>query len=101
MQGKDSKGLWQSKGEGIRKVRSIRATDATWEKLNEKAAADGMTAADWIEKIALGECTSKDSTDSLEKAIALLEAALPLPPNKGGAIKAEIRKALQILSEHV
>jgi hypothetical protein len=97
MQGRNDKGLWLPKGDNTRKVRSLRATDSTWEALNKKAADNGMSAADFIEKLALGEAsTSKDSTD-IGKAIALLEEALFLPPNKGGAIKVRIREALGIL----
>lgn len=33
------------------------------------------------------------------KAARILKAALPLPPNKGGAIKTEIRKALELIDD--
>jgi hypothetical protein len=35
----------------------------------------------------------------IESAIALLKDALPLPANKGGAIKEKIREALTILDD--
>jgi predicted DNA-binding ribbon-helix-helix protein len=95
VQGKDDKGLWLPKGEATRNVRSLRATDKVWEKLNEKATGQRMTVADLIEKIAMDD--SQDKRADIEQAIAILEDSLFLKPQNGGTIKIEIRKALKIL----
>lgn len=41
------------------------------------------------------------NTDDIKKAIRILSEAQNLKPNAGGAIKKEIRKALQILKNNV
>jgi hypothetical protein len=111
-------------GEEKRQVRSLRATDTTWSQITQAAAVLGISPADLIEQLAQkiellavlpeaqldgGKTTLKsnqrseihlhDNSEDLEKAIALLNQALTLKPNAGGAIKAKIREALQLLAK--
>ena len=102
-------------GNEPRQVRSLRATDTTWQLLGQEAERQGKTIADLIEdwgcnlgKLKELEPLEKNLTEQLDaarlnddlkmtRAIALLTEALALKPNAGGAIKAKIREALQIL----
>ena len=81
-------------GDEPRKVRSLRATDTTWQRLGEEAQRQGQTIADLIENWANPH--AKNDVQ-VEKAIALLNDALALKPNAGGAIKVKIREALEHL----
>ena len=48
-QGRSKLGQFTSKSSQFRKVRTVRLTDSTWEKLGQAAAEMGMTRADFIE----------------------------------------------------
>jgi hypothetical protein len=82
-------------GDEPRQVRSLRATNHTWQLLSEEAQRQRQTIADLIENWANPQHVKNDVQRG--KAIALLTEALALRPNAGGAIKAKIREALQIL----
>jgi hypothetical protein len=107
-------------GEEKRQVRSLRATHTTWQAITQAAAVLEISPADLIEQLAQkielleeqpearlgGKTTLKskrseihlqDNSEDLRKAIALLKEALTLKPNAGGAIKAKIREALELL----
>jgi len=107
-------------GEEKRQVRSLRATDTTWTQITQAAAVLEISPADLIEQLAQkiellaalpearlgGKTTLKskrseihlqDNSEDLEKAIALLNQALTLKPNAGGAIKGKIREALSLI----
>ena len=88
MQGRNDKGQFQSKSNGFRRVRSIRVTDDVWDKLGEMAGQRGITRADLLEQLVEVDLSS---------AVEILEDALKLRANAGGAIKCEIRKALSDL----
>jgi hypothetical protein len=96
-QSRDKKGHFANKGEEKREVRSIRLTDSTWEKLGELATKRGITRADLIEEMM---DTSNQPPDSINKQeiIEILEDALKLKANAGGAIKGKIKKVLNIFS---
>jgi hypothetical protein len=113
-------GKYVTKGEDKRLVKSIRATESTWEWLGTQAEALGVVRADLLEMWAKGEGLPSNASDlpsegattnnpittdkgegidpvKVLEAIQILTKALSLPPNKGGAIKTEIKKALEIL----
>ena len=90
-QGRDKKGRFGRKSDSDRKVRSIRVTDDVWEKLGEMAHSQGITRADLVE-----EFTAKSGV--IHGKIEILEEALKLKANAGGAIKRNIRKYLNGLS---
>lgn len=94
MQSRSSKGRFENKSEVKRKVRSIRATDDVWEKLGEIAKKQSITRADLLEKIVNNNRVLHDNNENLK----LLEEALNLKANAGGAIKNKIRKYLKKLS---
>jgi hypothetical protein len=68
-------------GDEPRKVRSLRATDTTWQLLSEEAQRQGQTIADLIESWANAQHVKIDI--QMGKAIALLTEALALKPNAG------------------
>ena len=47
---RNKKGKFVSKSDEYRKVRSIRLTDSTWDKLRQLASKENITVADLIEK---------------------------------------------------
>lgn len=87
-------GKFDFKGGDLRRVRSLRATDAVWEKLGEIADQRGITRADVIEKMAYAD------GKAVEEVIEVLEEALLLKANAGGAIKERVRKAIDLLKEN-
>ena len=94
MQGRNRKGQFKNKSETERKVRSIRATDQVWKKLGIIAKQQSITRADLLEKIVNNNRVIHGS----DKNIKLLEEALNLKANAGGAIKNKIREYLKKLS---
>lgn len=102
---RDDGGRFAAKSDEERRVRSVRATDETWDKFGEMAESKGMTRADLLEAIAEeGEDSDEDSesaldSDTLDEVAELLREALTLKPNAGGAIKVKIREALELMGE--
>ena len=95
MQDKDWRGRFISKSDDYRKVRSMRVTDEIWEKFGDIALQQGITRADLLEEIVKND----DSVIDNNQVINLLQEALKLKANAGGAIKRKIREVLLILSE--
>jgi predicted DNA-binding protein len=91
-------GKYISKGKSKREVRSIRLTDETWESLNDLAVRQKMTVADFVEEWISGNVIHGGNIDLIEIA-EILEEALKLKPNAGGAIKTKIREALKKIQE--
>ena len=90
MQSRNQKGQFQNKSESERKVRSIRATDDVWEKLGKMANQQCITRADLLEEI-----VNDNRVIHSDKNTQLLEEALELKANSGGAIKKKIREYLK------
>ena len=95
MQDKDWRGRFVSKSNDYRKVRSMRVTDEIWEKFGNIAFQQGITRADLLEEIV----KSDYSVINNNQVINLLQEALKLKANAGGAIKKKIREVLLILSK--
>lgn len=101
---KNELGQFEAKSEDERKVRSIRATDETWETFGEWASQRGITRADLLELFAkdkridqLNEpCNTQVNLDSI---LAILDEALTYKANAGGAIKAKIREVIALIKE--
>lgn len=94
MQQRNQQGQFINKSDSERRVRSIRVTDEVWEKFGEMAIQRGITRADLLEEIIdLNRVIRGDS-----RVVEILEEALKLKANAGGAIKKRIRDALKILS---
>lgn len=93
MQSRNKKGQFENKSETERKVRSIRATDDVWQKFGEMAKQQGITRADLLEKF-VNDVRVLHSNDKNTK---LLEEALDLKANTGGAIKKKIREYLKLI----
>lgn len=93
-------GKFAPKSTAERKVRSIRATDHTWDDFGFEADKRRITRADLLEMWASEPPAPPNSTSAadLEQVISVLEQALTKKANAGGAIKAEIRKALELLT---
>ena len=79
------------KGDEKRKVRSMRVTDEVWQKWGDLAAEKNMTRADYLEWITKEYIRQKESKN---KGLEILEEALKLKANAGGAIKKKIREYL-------
>lgn len=91
-------GKFAPKSDAERKVRSIRATDHVWDDFGFEADKRRITRADLLEMwVSSPPATSPSSCVDLEQMIAILEQALTLKANAGGAIKAQVRKALELL----
>ena len=88
MQGRNEKGQFDRKSDVDRKVRSIRVTDEVWKKFGEMATQRGITRADLLEQMV------NNQSLSFGGQIKILEDALKLKANAGGAIKKKIRKFL-------
>ena len=93
MQGRDQKGRFDIKTKNGRKVRSMRVGDEAWENLGKMASEQGMTRADLIEKFAMSSGVIHGETANIE----ILQEALKLKANAGGAIKKKIREFLKLL----
>jgi predicted DNA-binding ribbon-helix-helix protein len=103
-QGRNEVGQFSAKGEERREVRSIRLTDSAWEKLGNIANERSITRADLIEDMmSLGDliddiCThSKQEQVNFSEVIDILESALKLKANAGGAIKKKIRDVINLI----
>ena len=93
MQGRNKKGQFGRKSDSDRQVRSIRVTDEVWQNFGNMASERGITRADLLEKIVNSRLNCRDDST----ALSLLEDALKLKANAGGAIKKKIKEAIKIL----
>lgn len=95
-------GKFAPKSDSERKVRSIRATDKVWDDFGFEADKRRITRADlletWIGSPPVDIATAPTNAAALEDVIAILEQALTMKANAGGAIKAQVRKALELLT---
>ncbi|NEP61330.1 MAG: ribbon-helix-helix domain-containing protein [Symploca sp. SIO2G7] len=57
-QGRSNQGKFLPKSNENRRVRSIRLTDSTWDKLGEMASSKNLTRADFLEKVLVSESLS-------------------------------------------
>ena len=93
MQGRDKKGRFGKKSDTGRDVKSIRVSKKDWEKFGNMASQRGITRADllseWINEIRVIH-------GSIEER-KILEDALKLKANAGGAIKKKIKEFLQLV----
>lgn len=100
MENRTDQGKFALKSESERKVRSIRVTDRTWDDFGFEADKRRITRADLLEQWVRGESlthTQIATPIELGLAVAILTDALDLKANAGGAIKAKIREALEML----
>ena len=94
MQGRNKRGQFDRKSESDRKVRSIRVTDEAWEKFGEMASRQSITRADLLEQVVNNQASLSGDQ------IKILEDALRLKANAGGAIKRKIREYLETLKAY-
>lgn len=104
---RDDLGRFAIKGDDIRHVRAIRATEDTWNAFGDQAKVLGISRADYLEHLMSDEVgldsdgdrneSASDFDFDPEEAAEILQEALTLKANAGGAIKAEIRKALELM----
>lgn len=79
-------GQFASKSSQFRKVRTVRLTDSTWEKLGQAAEKMGMTRADFIEQAA-------NQSDVLQLDLFGLSPAAPThSPQKAEVVTKDTRK---------
>jgi hypothetical protein len=100
MRARDDNGKFTSKSDTQRDVRSLRATDQVWDEFGDLASSKGMSRADLLEVLvqSYGRRTATVIDDDvIHKIVDVLQDALDLKPNAGGAIKAKVREALQLL----
>ena len=95
MQGRNRKGQFDSKSDSKRKVRTIRVTDKVWNEFGKMASQQSITRADLLEQIIVSDRVILRNNDEV---VEVLNEALKLKANAGGAIKKKIRDALDILS---
>ena len=92
---RDWHGRFICKSDDYRKVKTIRVTDGVWEEFGEMAFERGITRADLLEEIIKSEGLPPNNY----RVINLLQEALKLKANAGGAIKKKIKLALSILTD--
>ena len=107
-QEKDDKGRFTNKSNSERKIRSIRATDETWNLLGDKAEENDMTRADFLEALVTGEVEweepekgeefNSDLDFDVDEVAEILKEALTLKSNAGGKIKTKIREVLELMN---
>ena len=70
-QGRSQRGRFAVKSDEHREVRSLRCTDATWQKLGELAELQGITRADLVEQwtTAAEKPTSNSGLDQIDAGI--------------------------------
>ena len=95
LQERDWHGRFINKSDDYRHVRGMRVTDEISEKSGEMALERGITRADFLEEIV----KSEDLLLNNDRVINLLQEALKLKANAGGAIKEKIREVLLILDK--
>ena len=95
LQEKDWHGRFVLKSDDYRHVRSMRVTDEIWEKFGEMALERGITRADLLEEIVKMDNFPANNN----RVINILQEALKLKANAGGAIKKKIKEALLILDK--
>ena len=95
MRERDWHGRFICKSDDYRKVKTMRVTDGVWEGFGEMAAQRGITRADLLEEIV----KSEDLLLNNDRVINLLQEALKLKANAGGAIKNKIKEVLLILDK--
>ena len=95
MRERNFRGQYVHKSDSDRQVRSIRVTDEIWADFGEMADLQGITRADLLEEIVESNSVSSNN----RRAISILQEALKLRANAGGAIKKKIREVLLILSK--
>ena len=104
-QDKDDKGRFTNKSNSERKIRSIRATDETWNLLGDKAEKNDMTRADFLEALVTGKVEWEESEKEVESDLdfdvdevaEILKEALNFKGNATKKIKAEIEKVLELM----
>ena len=94
-QEKDWHGRFIHKSDDYRQVRSIRMTDEIWQKFGKMALERSITRADLLEEIV----KKNDLPFNSHSVVNLLQEALKLKANVGGAIKRKIREVLLILDK--
>ena len=95
MRDRNYRGQYLHKSDSGRQVRSIRVTDQIWQEFGEMADRQNITRADLLEEIV----KSDSSVCNNDQVIIILEEALKLKANAGGAIKQKIKQVLSILSK--
>ena len=95
MRDRNFRGQYVRKSDSDRQVRSIRVTDDIWRDFGEMAGQRGITRADLLEEMVKSNSISFNGS----QVISILEEALKLKANTGGAIKRKIREVLLILSK--
>lgn len=103
-------GKFAFKSGTARAVRSIRLTDATWDKLEDKADEHGITKADYLEALFSGEIDwESDDSNSDEneldfdkdEVIEKLKSGLELKGNVSKKLKLIMKEILEIMGEEM
>lgn len=94
---RNDSGQFEAKSDEPRRVRSIRLTDSTWDNLGKLADERSITRADLVEGW-MSQNYVLPGNQVNSEVIELLEEALTLKANAGGAIKQKIREVLELLN---
>ena len=95
MRDRNYRGQYIHKSDSSRQVRSIRVTDQVWQEFGEMADTQNITRADLLEEMVKSDFSACNN----HQVITILQEALKLKANAGGAIKQKIKQVLSILSK--
>ena len=104
-QGRTESGKFAQKSDGLRRVRSVRLTDSTWETLGAIATQRSITRADLLEQLVeegvISQSSSQESSCSGKTAAEieqLMERVLVDPAvTRNGKDKGAVRRGLEAL----
>ena len=93
-QPRDFKGKFILKGEEERKVRTVRLTDTTWNRLGKIAEQQGTTRTNVIE-----ELLNQDDHKNLDEVVKILKEIMTSRVKHVGAFKNQIKPILSYLTK--
>jgi hypothetical protein len=100
-QARSQQGQFAAKSDESREVRSLRCTDATWQKLGELAESQGITRADLIERWVAAPAPLSSAT-ILEQVDEGITRVLSDPTvTRNGKDRGSVRRALEALREYL
>lgn len=104
-QSRNDRGRFVAKSDVNREVRSLRLTNATWQRLGELANSQGMTRSDLIEQLVESEPQNQlpiTGESSLQQVALAINRVLDDPKvTRNGRDRGSVRRALHALLDYL